>query len=181
MGDGGTGVVFELNTFYTISKTINLYANIFYLFNPRDQNGVSNSVGGNPVVPFHPTIPSSVVIEAGANVNSVPDVYTLRGGANFTFSNLVLWGGVRMEGTPVHDMLGASNGQRRAGYSVSVEPGINYKFKKSTIFAFVPVPVYRTTKQTTADKKISELSGEYVSSPGGMADYLIFVGVMFKM
>jgi hypothetical protein len=86
-----------------------------------------------------------------------------------------------MEGSPVYDLIGASNGQRRAGYAFSVEPGVNYKFRKSTVFAFVPVPVYRTTKQTAADKKITELSGEYVSSPGGMADYLIFVGVLFKI
>lgn len=181
LGDGGTGITTELNAFYTLNKTISLYGNLFYLFSPRDQNGVSNAVGGNPSVPFHPTIPSSVVIEAGANVNSVPDAYTVRGGANFTLSNLVLWSGIRVEGSPVYDALGGSNGQRRAGYAVSVEPGVNYQFKKSILYAFVPVPIYRTTKQTAADKKITELSGEYVSSPGGMTDYLLFVGVVFKI
>src|SRR5260221_2366028 len=46
-GDGGTGIIAEINTYYTIQRTINLYGNLFYLFNPRDQNGTSN-IYGNP-------------------------------------------------------------------------------------------------------------------------------------
>jgi len=171
LGDGGLGISTEMNAFYSISKVISLYANAFYLLSPRDHNGVSNTTGNTA---------SPAAIEAGANVNSVPDAYTLRAGANFTRKNVVLWGGVRMEGSPVHDLVGNSNGQRRAGYAVSVEPGINYKFKKSILFAFVPVSIYRVTKQTVPDQRISQITGQYVPSPGGMADYLIFVGVLLK-
>jgi len=103
-------------------------------------NGTSTLVGNDPM-PFQ--------IESGQAFTSVPDAFTLRGRANFTIRDLVFWGGIRLEGSRVN---GSSNGQRRAGYSVSVEPGVNYKFKKSTIFAFVPIPIYRTMNQNVADQ-----------------------------
>ena len=168
LGDGGTGIDAEVNTFYTLNKLVSLYANFFYLFSPRDINGTSSM---NPSgAPY-----SAEEIKAGADVSSVPDAYTMRGGANFTVRDLVIWGGVRLEGSPVHDVFGGSNGQRRAGYSVSVEPGINYKFGKSTIYLFVPLPVYRTMNQTVPDKELGR------PSRGGMTDYLIFLGTLFKI
>ena len=168
LGDGGLGITTEVNTFYTINKLVNLYANAFYLLSPRDINGTSSR---NPApVPY-----SQAEIDAGANINSVPDAYTLRGGANFTVKDLVLWGGVRLEGSPVHDVVGESNGQRRAGYSVSIEPGLNYNFKKSMIYLFAPIPVYRRMMQTIPDKELGR------PSRGGMTDYLIFVGAVFKI
>ena len=42
LGDGGTGIITQLNTFYFLSKNISLYANLYYLINPRDHNGVLN-------------------------------------------------------------------------------------------------------------------------------------------
>jgi hypothetical protein len=42
LGDGGTGITLEANAFYRVSRTISLYGNLFYLINPKDQNGVSN-------------------------------------------------------------------------------------------------------------------------------------------
>src|SRR5688500_3479380 len=43
LGDGGTGFTAELNGFYNLSHTWNLYGNLYYLVNPREQNGVSTS------------------------------------------------------------------------------------------------------------------------------------------
>ena len=172
LGDGGTGITTELNAFYTLSKTISLYANGFYLFNPRDQTGVSSTMG---------RAPTEVQKEAGIDVISVPDAFLFRGGANFTMSKWLLWGGIRFEGSPVYDAFGGSNGQRRAGYAVSIEPGLNYKFKNSTFFVFVPLPVYRTTKQTAGDKAVSQITGVNTPSPGGMTNALVFLGVIFRI
>jgi len=180
LGDGGTGITIEANTFYTVNKTITLYGNIFYLLNPRDQNGVSNATGGSPQVPGHPTIPVGTIKKATADINSVPDAYTMRAGANFSFKDFTFWAGVRLEGQPVHDLIGSSNGQRRAGNIVSVEPGLNYQLKQTILYVFVPIPVYRATKQTVPDKRISNSMNDYVSSPGGFANYLIFAGAVFK-
>ncbi len=168
LGDGGLGITTEVNAFYTLNQLISLYANAFYLLSPKEINGTSSR---NPApVPYSPA-----EINAGANINSVPDAYTLRGGANFTQKNLIFWAGMRLEGSPVHDLIGGSNGQRRAGYSVSVEPGVNYKFGKTVAYLFVPVPVYRTMNQTVPDKELGRLSR------GGVTDYLIFVGVLFRI
>lgn len=166
LGDGGTGFTVELNSFYTLSRQFSLYGNVFYLFNPRDQNGVSNTNG---------TVPSGPAIEAGANINSVPDAFTARLGGNFSHKNFVLWGGFRMEGQPVRDVIGESNGQRRAGMIISAEPGFNYSMRKATLYVFVPVPIYRTTYQTLPDKELG------MESRGGFANYSIFIGGLFKM
>lgn len=181
LGDGGTGISLEMNSFFTLTKNVNLYANLFYLFNPRDHNGTSNTLGRDSAgPPGHPNIPKNIIYKAKADVNSVPDVFTSRIGATYSLKALTFWGGFRWEGTPVHDAIGQSNGQRRAGYAISVEPGVNYNFKRATIFAFFPIPLYRTTLQTVVDKRISQMSGEYVSSPGGVTDYLLFFGVLFR-
>ena len=165
LGDGGTGFSLELNGFYNTGPRVGLYGNLFYLFNPRDQNGVSNLYSGGA-----PT----AVKKAGATVNSVPDAFTARVGANFNAKDLTFWGGLRAEGQPVRDVFGESNGQRRAGLIVSAEPGINYRFKKLALYSFVPIPLYRTTYQTIPDKALSR------PSPGGFANYSIFMGALFK-
>jgi hypothetical protein len=172
LGDGGTGFTVELNGFFTLNKTISFFGNGFYLFNPRDQNGTNGTLG-RPA--------SNALKEAGGDVNSVPDAFLLRGGANFAFNNLVLWGGIRFEGSPVYDAFGASNGQRRAGYAVSIEPGLNYTLGKTTLFTFVPIPLYKTLKQTVPDKIITNNTGVYSPSPGGMVNYLIFFGASFRL
>lgn len=60
LGDGGTGITTELNTYYIINKAMSLYGNLFYLINPREQNGVSPLLG---------RAPSSVDIKSGRFVN----------------------------------------------------------------------------------------------------------------
>ena len=40
LGDGGTGITTQLNTFYFFNKNISVYGNFFYLISPKDQNGV---------------------------------------------------------------------------------------------------------------------------------------------
>ena len=166
LGDGGTGFTLELNSFYNLSRKFSLYGNLFYLFNPRDQNGVSNTLGfaaGKPA------------IAAGATINSVPDSYAARIGANFTQNKFAIWTGFRMEGAPVHDVFGGSNGQRRAGMIISVDPGFNYSFRRTTVYAFVPVPIYRTTYQTVPDQILDR------PSPGGFANYSMFIGALFRL
>jgi hypothetical protein len=171
LGDGGTGITTEINAFYTLTSSISLYANGFYLFNPREQNGTSNTTGRPP---------TTLEKEAGADINSVPDAFSLRGGANFTVRDFVFWAGVRFEGSPVYDAFGGSEGQRRAGYIVSAEPGVNYKLKKAILFAFVPITMYGTTKQTVADKNITNITGTYRPSPGGLVDYQLYFGIVFR-
>ncbi len=168
LGDGGTGIITEVNTFYVLNKarTINLYGNFYYLVNPREQNGTAFTAG---------RVPSRSDSLANNIVLSVADQYSIRAGADFNLKKWVFSLGVRYEATPVNDLLGGSEGIRRAGYNFSIEPGIVFKMKKASLYAYVPVIVGRETRATLADQFKNTLS------QGGFADYLVFVGVNFKL
>ena len=172
LGDGGTGITTELNTYYIINKAMSLYGNLFYLINPREQNGVSPLLG---------RAPSNVDIKSGRCVNSVPDQYTARAGINYTKDKMSVSIGGRLEGIPVHDLVGGSNGNRRAGYNLSIEPGIIYNLNKISLSAYVPVMLKQATRQTVPDKIASKYTNTYTLLSGGFSDYLIFFGLSFKL
>lgn len=172
LGDGGTGFTVEMNAFYALSSSFTLYGNLFYLFNPRDVNGVSTTYGRTA---------TDLQKKATSDIFSVPDSYTARIGGNAVVHDFTFWAGLRMEGSPVHDALGASNGQRRSGKVVSVDPGVNYKMKTVTLYMFAPFPIFRETKQTVPDQRLSDYTGKYVPSPGGFANWQVFLGVMIKL
>jgi hypothetical protein len=171
LGDGGTGIIAELNSYYFISRMFSLYGNIYYLFNPREQNGVSTT---------HGRTPTNVQIQSGSVEASVADQFSWRLGANANFNRVGLSLGIRDEGIPVYDVFGGSNGTRRAGSNVSVEPGIIYRFKTAAVYAYIPVFISHEVKQNVPDKKASEITGVYLSSPGGSGDYMVFMGVQFR-
>jgi len=162
LGDGGTGIITELNAFYSISRKINLYAQGFYLINPREQNGVSNLKGRTP---------TPLQIKNNTTVMSVPDQYSLRGGASFQFQKIVLTAGLRYEKVPEDDLIGGTKGFRRAATIASVEPGLTYKMKNTLAFVYIGVPYYRNIKQNTQNDK----------TPAGFADYVVYAGVQFKL
>lgn len=172
LGDGGSGIIAELNTFYFINKSISFYGNFYYLSNPREQNGVSTLFGRTP---------TPLQLKTFNTVASVTDQYAVRFGANAIAGNWVFSGGLRQEGLPVHDLIGGSNGTRRAGYNLSVEPGITYKMKKVSLYAYVPVIVTRKIKQNIPDKLITEITGTYTLTQGGSANYILFAGIGFKL
>jgi hypothetical protein len=61
--------------------------------------------------------------------------------------------GARMEGVPVHDLFGSSNGFRRPGYAISVEPGLLFGFQGCTFSMFTPVAIWRNRLQSVPDLK----------------------------
>lgn len=172
LGDGGSGIVTELNAFYILSKKINFYANLFYMSNPREQNGASTLFGRTP---------TSLQVKTFNTVASVTDQYAFRAGANFMSGNWVFSGGLRKEGIPVKDLIGGSNGTRRAGYNFSAEPGIAYRMKKTEIFAFVPIIVNRAIKQNVPDKLATQITGNYTLTQGGSGNYALFWGAIFRL
>jgi len=110
LGDGGTGIITEFNGYYNFNPQFGVYGNLYYLLNPREQNGV----------PTYRSNPNEAIM-------SVPDQYMARAGFNYGLKRKlqgfsVSLGG-RLEGIPVHDIVGGSEGFRRPGYIVSVEPG----------------------------------------------------------
>ena len=172
LGDGGTGVTVELNTFYFFSTRVSFYGNFYYLINPRDQNGVSTETWR--------TAPS-IDIKTGADVYSVPDVYSLRAGFDFNFNRIALSAGLRDEGVPFNDLFGGNDGLRRPGHNLSFEPGVIYKMKKASLYAYVPAIISRKIKQDPTAKKATQITGVYTMGAGGSGDYSVFLGVLFKL
>jgi len=173
LGDGGLGIITELYAFYKLNEPIYFYTDLYYLANPREQNGVSVLSGGTP---------TALQIEAGVPETSVTDAYALRAGAFITLkNNFSVAAGVRYEGVPVYDLIGGSGGTRRPGHIFSVEPGITYGFKKVSLYAYVPITVSRSIEQDVPNKIISDITGVYSIRPGGSADYQFFFGVLFQL
>jgi len=168
LGDGGTGFTTEVNGHYNFSKHLSVYGNFYYLFNPREQNGVSTQRGN---------IPTALTILSNSDVMSVTDQYLIRAGANFSFKRLSVSAGGRMECVPVYDLIGGSNGFRRPGYVISVEPGMVYEFKKFTAFATVPIALKRDRTQSVSDKIKTTLTGVYTQGDAAFADYTINAGM----
>ncbi|HEY5407507.1 MAG TPA: hypothetical protein VIJ92_10470 [Ginsengibacter sp.] len=174
LGDGGTGITTQLNAYYIFNPNISIYGNFFYLISPKDVNGVASWPPGllpaDAITLFHATT---------YDVNSVPDGYTLRGGANFSFNKLVVTTGLRYEGAPAHDLIGKDDGLRRVGHIFSAEPGLQYKFKTSLLYAFVTLPVARATIETVPDERMAAITGMNSITPGHFANSVFFIGYTF--
>jgi hypothetical protein len=148
LGDGGFGILLQLQAFQKLVGNLFGYAAGYYLINPRNENGV--------VVPF--PISNTTV------VNSVPDGYFGRAGLSYVIwpqIGLSLSCGARVDGVPKNDLVGGSDGYRFAGYSVYVDPGINWSYGKNSLSVNVPVAVARNIEQTTYTRR------------GSLADYLV--------
>ena len=174
LGDGGTGIITELNFFYILNaaRTFSLYGNFYYLINPREQNGTAYTAG---------KIPAPIDSLADNIILSVPDQFSMRTGVYYNIKNWAFSAGIRNEGSPVKDLIGGSNGTRRPGHNLSVEPGVLYKMKKVSIYAYVPFIVDRSIRQNVPDKFKTNYNGVYTVSPGGSGDYQLFLGALFKL
>ena len=165
LGDGGTGFTVELNTFYNITRNLNVYGNFYYLSNPREQNGVRT---------YRETLSPTLYNE---DIMSVPDQYMVRVGFNYAVNHFQFSGGLRWEGIPVYDLIGGSGNFRRPGYVLSAEPSISYSFKKVNLYASVPVALVRNRTQSVTDKEYSDKYNTYKQGDAAFADYSINVGV----
>lgn len=168
LGDGGTGITLEVNTYLALTPKTSLYFNGFYLANPREQNGVSTARGGTP---------SATALAYGSDVMSVPDQYMLRGGTSYSLNGFTFSGGARIECVPAEDLIGGSNGFRRPGYVLSAEPVVAYKLKRAQLYVSVPVALERNRTQSVPDKLRTAKTGVYAQGDAAFADYTINAGV----
>lgn len=171
LGDGGTGFTAEMNAYYNFSSHIGVYGNFYYLSNPREQNGVSSS---------RQATPSATAILYGSSTMSVPDQYMIRAGANVSAGNFSASVGVRDECLPSRDIIGGSAGFRRPGYVISVEPGVTYKIKKVSFYAYVPWAVKRDRTQSYSDKLKTQMTKVYSQGDAAFADYSVTIGCAFR-
>ncbi|HYZ83574.1 MAG TPA: hypothetical protein VE621_04205 [Bryobacteraceae bacterium] len=156
-GDGGTGFAVDLQAFHPIPLKSMVYFNALYLFNPRNTNGVS-------------TFRS----RRGEEVLSVTDQYLFRGGVSRAVpraKNLFVTFGGRMEGVPVRDAFGGSDGFRRPGYAISIDPGFMYNRWGYTFTCNVPFAVERNRKKSVTDY------ANRVHGDAAFADYTVVIGL----
>lgn len=120
LGDSGWGESIEMQGYLSLFKKANLYFNGFYLFSPKELNKATNL--------------------------SVPDQFGARLGMTYSIlpkKNIAVSLGGRLEGLPAVDAIGGSDGSRRPGYIVSIEPGILYSSHRSSFLLSIPYAVVR--------------------------------------
>jgi hypothetical protein len=173
LGDGGVGIIAEVNGFLNFTNAFSGYTNLYYMSNPRNTNGTRT---------YRETLRATLANEA---IMSVADQFLVRLGGNYTIkgreSAVTLSAGARLEGIPVYDLFGKSDAFRRPGYVLSVEPSVNYSLKRINFFANVPAALKRKRTQSVTDKQNSVTSGTYVNGDAAFADYSINLGVSFKL
>lgn len=172
LGDGGTGFITELNGYYNFSQSVGAYANVYYLINPREQNGVSTARGGTP---------SNTALQYFTSTMSVPDQYMARTGVNYFLDKFTFSGGARIECIPSSDLIGGDKGFRRPGYVVSAEPVIAYQAKKINLYASVPFALKRDRTQSYSDKLRTAATGSKVQGDAAFADYTINLGFSVRL
>ncbi|MEZ5401694.1 MAG: hypothetical protein R2729_18620 [Bryobacteraceae bacterium] len=156
-GDGGVGVAVDLQAYKRIMWQTEIYFAGLYLFNPRNTNGVAT---------FR-TAP-------GEQVMSVADQYLFRAGVGRPVPKIrglaVSFGG-RIEGVPVRDAFGKSDGFRRPGYAISLDPGMLYA-RGSYMFSLnIPFAVERNRRRSVPDIA----NGRH--GDAAFADYAIMVSL----
>jgi len=78
--------------------------------------------------------------------------------------------GARIDGIPYHDLIGKSDGFRRPGYVVFVDPGVSIERGRSTFTFSTPVRV----AQRLAQRQMVKPGGSI--GAGDLAKVLVFVG-----
>jgi hypothetical protein len=157
-GDGGWGVIVDMSGFRALGSTgeYALYASGAYLINPEGTNGT-------------PTFRSR---ESEA-IMSIADQYLFRTGAlaaPASWKGFGLGLGGRIEGVPPHDLFGSSEGFRRPGYAVSVEPSISWTSGVHSLSLSVPIAVQRNRQRSTSDILVDG------HGDAAFADYVVLMG-----
>jgi hypothetical protein len=139
-GLGGWGYIVEGNAYFRLTPKTSLYANGFYMATPQDVNSTR----------------TTAAITSETAYNSIYDQYELRVGVTqqiVRFEHGVLEGsfGGRWEGVPSDDLIGRSDGFRRPGYVLSIEPGIAYVLPHDSFSLNVPVAEYMNRTQSYPD------------------------------
>jgi len=138
-GDGGFGIIVDLSAYRLLNARgdLALYASGAYLINPEGTSGVQ-TFRSRP----------------GEEIMSIADQYVFRTGllaSPASWNGFSLGLGGRIEGVPVHDLFGSSEGFRRPGYAVSVEPSFSWTRGSHTLSLAVPIAVQRNRQRSVPD------------------------------
>jgi hypothetical protein len=153
LGDGGWGILLQLQAFQRLGGRASGYAFGSYLLSPRETTRVL-SVGGVPL--------------------SVPDVYTARAGVAYALlpaAGLSISLGGRLDGIPLRDLIGGGDlGFRRPGFIFYLDPGVALRRGADELTLSVPLRLRQDFRQSLSDRRSNAVGG------GDLADVLVFAG-----
>ncbi len=162
LGDGGFGVGLEMQGFQGFLNNLSVYYSASYLSNPRNINSTLRRANVDPENPY--------------SYYSCPDQYSARAGLLYAPTSKLLIGfGGRIEGIPSSDLFGKSEGFRRPGYAISVEPGVSVVLQRFAFSLNVPIAISRNRTQNTLDK-INGTHGD-----AAFADYVVNATVTYTL
>jgi hypothetical protein len=159
LGDGGWGAVMELFGYRQLIPRLSTYINGGYTLTPGELNGVPTYRTTNPY----------------ESEMSIADSYFGRGGFEYLLwprYSLTLSLGARIDGVRVYDLIGGSDGFRRPGYAVSIEPGLSAMFGDWSFNIYTPVAMYRNRLQSVPDKQWTDATGIYRQGDAAFADWV---------
>ena len=167
-GDGGWGLVLEMQAFRNLLERTYFYATAFYLANPRETNTANAQNQRADLIGLD---------------NSIPDQYQGRLGLSYLLwphQGLAFSLGARIDGINQRDLIGRSDGFRRPGYSIYVEPGLILSRGKTTFSLYVPVLAAANRQLSVPDKEFFR-GDDHPPGPhkyaGAFADYLVLFSV----
>jgi hypothetical protein len=82
--------------------------------------------------------------------------------------------GLRIDGIPVNDIAGKSDGFRRPGYNLYLDPGVSYVHGHSILAVNIPASVYPNFKHSNLDVMLHRVGG------GDLASYLVLAQYSYR-
>lgn len=143
LGDRGWGILTGVDGYFTHGRA-SLFAAASYLFNPRDTTGTPSfftALQGRPPVSSSSTDQFSLQLGAGMSIKD--------GWPEPTLS-------YRIEGVPVDDVIGDSNGMRRPGTIQFVEPGLAFARGHHRFSVSVPLMVRVNIKDSPFSVRVED-------------------------
>jgi hypothetical protein len=169
-GDGAWGIVLQTDAFQRVANRLSVYVDGTYLVSPRAHADLIQGPAGTTI----------------RNFVAVSDEYSAHAG--FSYAVLPRRGfvaslGGRIDGVPVHDLMGGGAQYfRRPGYAVYLEPGVAFTMARSplsrsgsTFSISVPVTIDRNRQWSVAERQAGRNLG------GDFATYLIFFNYSLRM
>ena len=156
LGDGGWGVLLEAQGFHRLAEGLFAYLYGLYQLTPQEKTNVT----------WTPTSP----------VLSVHDVYDARLGLAYAVwprAGISASLGARVDGVPVRDLIGGSEGYRQPGYVLFLDPGASASWGKETVTMSVPVRLHARYEQNVNDLRNGPGPR---GNHGDFAAYLVFLG-----
>ena len=160
-GDGGWAILFQAQGFQQVAERANVYAFASYMASPKARTDVE----------WRPN---------SGEYWSVPDVYSARLGGAFSVwpdQGLTVSLGGRIDGIPVHDLLGGGDEDtiKRSSYVVFADPGVSVTRGKGTLTLSVPVRLQVNRQKSLYEQRTNGLNA------GGFARYLVFASYSHRL